>query len=94
MRKLVSTPAFEKAYRKFVRRHPLIQKRIDATLQKLQQNVYAPELEFHKLSGKLYGLFACSCGYDCRIVFSIQKDSHTNEEFVLLIAIGTHDEVY
>ncbi len=94
MRKLVSTPAFEKAYRKFVRRHPLLQKRIDATLQKMQQNVFAPELELHKLSGKLFGLFACSCGYDCRIVFSMQKESQSNEEYLLLIAIGSHEEVY
>jgi mRNA interferase YafQ len=94
MRRLVSTPKFEKAYRIFLRRHPSLQKRIDATLVKMEQDVFAPDLETHKLSGKLFGLSACSCGYDCRIVFSIQKEPNTDQECLVLIAIGTHDEVY
>lgn len=54
----------------------------------------APALQTHKLSGKLVGLSACSCGYDCRIIFSLQKEPGTEEAFILLIDIGTHDEVY
>ncbi len=32
-------------------------------------DVFAFHLGTHKLSGELYGLYACICGYDCRIVF-------------------------
>jgi len=43
----------------------------------------------HKLSGKLRGLWAFSCDYDCRVIFKF-----INKENVLLIDIGSHDEVY
>lgn len=58
----------------------------------MEADVFSPNLKAHKLSGKLYGLFACSCGYDCRIVFTIEK--HSGHEVILLIDIGTHSEVY
>ncbi|WP_299516923.1 hypothetical protein [Mucilaginibacter sp.] len=50
-----------------------------------------PTLRTHKLSGKLAAYLACSCGYDCRIIFTIEKD---NVENILLLDIGTHDDVY
>jgi len=74
MREPVSIPRFEKAYRKLVRRDPQLQKRIDETLKEMQEDVFASSLQTHKLSGKLYGLYGCSCGYDCRIVFAIEKE--------------------
>jgi mRNA-degrading endonuclease YafQ of YafQ-DinJ toxin-antitoxin module len=92
--KLKSTPKFEKAYRKFVRRQPYLQKKIDEALHQMTIDLIVPSLQTHKLSGKLIGLSACSCGYDCRIVFSIQKEPNTDEAFIVLIDIGTHDDVY
>jgi len=32
--------------------------------------------------------------YDYRIVFEFTRDQETEEELILLEAIGTHDEVY
>ena len=32
--------------------------------------------------------------YNCRIVFSIDRDPRTGAEIVLLHNIGTHDQVY
>jgi mRNA-degrading endonuclease YafQ of YafQ-DinJ toxin-antitoxin module len=60
----------------------------------LEEDAFVPELKTHKLSGNLYGLYACSCSYDCRIIFSVEKDSKSKTEAILLIDIGTHDEVY
>lgn len=94
MRELQSTPQFERAYRKFVRRNSALQKKIDEALKQMRLNVFAPTLQTHKLSGKLLGLFACSCGYNCRIVFSLEKSLQTGQEIILLVDIGTHDEVY
>jgi len=37
---------------------------------------------------------ACSCGYDCRVVFSLEIDEDSGGEVILLVDIGTHDEVY
>lgn len=40
------------------------------------------------------GLRACSCGYDCRIVFRIEEAEDSGNEEIVLIDIGTHNEVY
>ena len=94
MRKLVLTTRFKRAYRKYVARHRLLQQRIEEILQSLQEEVFAMSLGTHKLSGALAGYWACSCGYDCRIVFSIEIEPASGAEVVVLLDIGTHDEVY
>jgi addiction module RelE/StbE family toxin len=94
MRELVLTPKFKRSFRKFVLRNPKLQARIEKTLQQMKTDVFAPQLGTHSLKGNLVGLNACSCGYDCRIVFSIESDKEKNEEFIILVDIGTHDEVY
>jgi mRNA-degrading endonuclease YafQ of YafQ-DinJ toxin-antitoxin module len=32
--------------------------------------------------------------YDSRILFDLARDGETGEEVIVLIALGTHDEVY
>jgi mRNA interferase YafQ len=87
--------AFEKSYKKFTSKNTALQTSISKALIKLQSDAYDPSLKTHKLSGKLTLYLACSCGYDCRIIFSIEKDlANPNEENVLLLDIGTHDDVY
>jgi len=94
MRELVLTPRFRRAYRKFVRRDKRLQRRIEETLRQMQADTFAPGLSSHKLSGKLLGLWACSCGHDCRIVFAIKNYAKTGAEVIVLLDIGTHEEVY
>ena len=91
-RKLVSSKSFEKSFKKFVKGNTVLQDNIEKTLRLMELDVFSSHLKSHKLSGNLYGLFACSCGYDSRIIFSIEK--HAGHEVILLIDIGTHDEVY
>lgn len=94
MRALVLTPKFQRAFRRFVRRNTALQQRIEDTLRQMEADVFVPSLGTHRLGGKLDGLQSCSCGYDCRIVFSIEQDSETNSDVIVLLDIGTHDEVY
>lgn len=94
MRRLVLTPKFERAFRKFVKRNAKLQERVENALEQMQIDAFAPQLGTHKLSGGLEGLQSCSCGYDCRIVFSIEIDLATDSELIVLLNIGTHDEVY
>lgn len=54
--------------------------------------MFHPTLKTHKLKGKLEGRWACSIAYDSRIVFKIVQ--FENAEAILLLTIGTHDEVY
>ena len=67
---------------------------MEITLQRMAENLADPRLKTHHLSGQLAGLHACSVAYDCRIVFSKQKNLKTGEEALLLINIGTHEQVY
>lgn len=94
MRQLVVTPEFKRAFRKFVKRNTDLQQRIEDTLKQMEVDVFAPTLATHKLSGRLDGFQSCSCGYNCRIVFSIEQDTEMNIEVIVLLDIGTHDEVY
>ena len=94
MKKLVSTPRFEKAFRKFARRNLPLQQKIEDALAQLEDDAFAVSLGTHKLEGKLSGTLACSCGYDCRILFKFDRDEETEENIILLLDVGTHDEVY
>ena len=91
---LVNSKPFEKALRKFLIRNPTLRGSIGKALLKLSTDAFDPSLKTHKLSGNLFGFLACSCGYDCRIVFSLRNDKETGEEVILLVDIGTHEEVY
>ena len=94
IRELILTPRFQRSFRKFVRRNPQLQSHIEQTLLKMRQDVFSATLGTHKLTGDLFGLLACSCGYDCRILFSIQQHSTTQQEVILLLDMGTHDAIY
>ena len=94
MRELVLTARFKRAYRKFVKRDPSLQKRIEDVLEQMQEDVFSPNLGTHKLSGILTGLLACSCEYDCRIIFKLESEKESGKDVILLLDIGTHDEVY
>lgn len=94
MRELVLTPRFERAFRRLIAKNPSLQSQIETTLRRMAENIADSRLKTHRLSGQLAGLHACSVAYDCRIVFSKQKHHKTGAETLLLINIGTHEEVY
>ena len=93
MRKLIWGNTFIRSIKKAIRKHPQLRKNIEDTLKLLAQNAYAPQLRTHKLKGKLGGCWACSVGYDLRIVFEFVK-SEGPEDDIFLMEIGTHEEVY
>lgn len=88
-RKLILTPKFKRAFRKFVRRNAKLQKHIENTLLQMQEDIFAASLGTHKLSGILEGLRACSCGYDCRIVFSLEPETDAEGEVIVLLQLYT-----
>ena len=91
-RRLIRTNAFIRALRRFLKKHPQFDLEIEETLDQLSRDAFAPGLKTHKLRGDLDGTWACSAGYDLRILFQFVQDNE--EEAILLLAIGTHDEVY
>lgn len=93
-RKLVLTSRFKRSLRKFIKGDKRLQRQIEETLQQMEANLFAQNLATHRLKGEFDGFYACSCGYDCRIIFSIEKDIETAQEVVVLLNIGSHDDVY
>lgn len=94
MRTLIWGKTFTKAFRRAIKKHPTLDKDIEETLRVLEKYPFASQLETHKLKGKLSGSWACSVGYDLRIVFDFVKSGKQNEDDIFLLEIGTHDEVY
>ncbi len=94
MNTVVWAPSFRRAYKQHARKHPQLYEKITNTLRLLMTDTANPLLRTHKLHGELEGLFACSVEYDLRIVFDIVENPRTKEKEVLLIDIGTHEEVY
>ena len=92
--KLVTSKPFQKAYRKFAGRNNTLKIAIKKSLQKLVEDPYEPTLRTHKLSGQLAAYLACYCGYDCRIIFIIQHPEGSAQKHIILLDIGTHDDVY
>ncbi len=84
--------AFVRAARRLVKRNPETGPILHATLESLAENAFDHSLKTHKLTGELAGSWACSAGYDLRIVFEFVQ--HQGAEAILLQTIGTHDEVY
>lgn len=60
----------------------------------LQNDPFHNSLKTHKLKGVLDGSWACSVDYDLRIIFDFVKNPDTKETEILLIDIGSHEEVY
>jgi mRNA interferase YafQ len=94
MRKLAWEASFLRAFKRTTRRDAHLEQRVLAVLEMLVQNPFDPSLKTHKLRGQLEGLWACWVAYDCRIVFAFEPDPESSDDMIVLIDIGTHDEVY
>lgn len=91
-RMLLRSGAFVRTGRRMVKRNLRIAEDIEACLELLSEDAFDSRLKTHKLKGALEGSWACTVGYDLRIVFSFVK--HQQSEAILLEAVGTHEEVY
>ncbi len=91
---LILTPRFERSFQRLVKKNPSLQGRIEDTLRRMEENLDDSKLKTHHLSGTLAGLYACTVAYDCRIVFAKEKNAQRKDIDLILIDIGSHDEVY
>jgi addiction module RelE/StbE family toxin len=94
MREILWSNTFRRALRRTLKRQPQVLGDIEATLRLLQADPFAARLATHKLKGRLAGIWACSAGYDLRILFELVRNPEREEEDLFLLEIGTHDEVY
>jgi len=80
---------FKKIYKKKVKNNDELKEKFWKAMELFSKNPFNPRLRTHKLTGKLDGLWALSVEYDCRVIFKF-----LNKDEILLIDIGSHDEVY
>ncbi len=90
--KLIASKSFTRDAKRFLKKNPQFTKNVKMTLSLLESDAFQPQLKTHKLKGNLKNSWACSVGYDLRIVFEIVR--YEKEDTILLQTIGTHDEVY
>ncbi len=84
--------SFIRSYKKVIKNNIQLKDRIDSTLSIMYEDPFAQKLKTHKLHGDLQPLLASSINFEYRIVFSIKVINGVNS--IILIDIGTHDEVY
>ncbi len=94
MRQILWDESFRRALKRSLKKRPQLQQRITEVLNLLELDPFTPALKTHKLQGELKGLWACSVEYDCRIVFAFKAIEDEAEDAIVLIDIGSHDEVY
>ena len=92
--KVVWSSGFKRSFKKITKKNSRLSNKIIETLRLLAINPFTPSLKSHKLAGHMEGLWSCSVTYDCRIIFNISEDGQLLEMFILLIDVGSHDEVY
>ena len=89
MIELVWDKPFLRILKKWKKKHPDLVDTFEEKLSEFTRNPFQPSLRTHSLSGILKGYWALSITYEYRLVFKFLSDDK-----VLLIDIGTHDEVY
>ncbi|MFB2922477.1 MULTISPECIES: type II toxin-antitoxin system YafQ family toxin [Aerosakkonema] len=94
MKNLVWSSAFIRAFKRLVRQNPQLRSAIEQTLQQLAEDPFNPSLRSHKLKGDLSDRWSCSIDYSNRILFKFVTNPDSNEEEILLLTLGSHDDVY
>jgi addiction module RelE/StbE family toxin len=87
--KLIWDESFKRIYKKKIKKKPELQALFWKKIELFTEEPFHKSLRTHKLTGKLAGLWAFSIDYDTRLIFEFVDDNQ-----VVLIDFGSHDEVY
>ena len=90
MAELIFTESYIKKAKKFFKKHPELLTQYEKTLKLLELNPNHPSLRIHKLHGRLSELYSVSINISFRIsvLFLIEDDR------IVPVDIGSHDEIY
>ncbi len=87
---LIFTESYEKIEKRFLKRHPDLLDRYGTTLALLEQDPFHPSLRLHRLEGRLAGLHSASMTLQYRITLELE----IRDREIILVNLGSHDEVY
>lgn len=79
---------FIHTYKKITKKNKLVSIQAQEALRQFIQDPKTPSLRLHRLKGKQFDNWSISVSSNIRILFTYIKDG------ILLIDMGTHDEVY
>ncbi len=88
--KLSATERYSKKEAKFFAKHQELLERYEKVLTQLKGDYTATWLKTHRLKGNMSDYHAVSLTYEYRIVIFIKILNYE----IVLVNIGTHDEVY
>lgn len=87
---LKRTETFNRTAKKFLKKHPILINKFKEILFKIEEDPFHPNLKTHKLKGQLKDFYGISLDYKYRIAVTIE----IQDKIVVLMDIGSHDEVY
>ena len=87
---LVWTETFARTAKRFLRRHPELRATLAGILRNLETDPSHPSLKLHPLHGQLEGRQAVRLTYSYRIILRVE----IREREIILLDIGSHDDVY
>ncbi len=85
--KIVFAKRMTKQYEKLSERE---REHVDEAIALFRKNPFAAALRNHPLKGTQKNRRALSAGFDLRIIF----EEHDKYMLVIMLAVGTHEEVY
>lgn len=88
--RLIYPESYIRKAKKFLRKHPEVRNQYQKTLELLEVNPRHPSLRLHGLQGRLSGLSSVSINMSYRIVLEII----IRENDIILVDVGSHDQVY
>lgn len=90
MAEIIYTELYIKKVKKFFKKHSDLSSQYEKTIELLELNPYHPSLRLHKLTGKLSDLYSISIN----ITYRLSIDFIMQDEKIIPVDIGTHDEIY
>lgn len=90
MTEIIYTDSYIKRATKFIKKHPELISQYQKTLKLLELNPNHPSLRLHKLHGKLSELYSVSIN----ISYRISIDFLIEDNKIIPVDIGSHDDVY
>ena len=88
--RLVITASYEKKLKRFLKKHPEVLERYAKAMVLLERDPWHPVLRLHKLKGRLREYHSISITLSYRVVIDLVIE----DENIIPLDIGTHDEVY
>ena len=88
--RVIYTKSYLKRATKFAKRHPELLAQYEKALKLLELNPFHPSLRLHRLSGSLSDLHSISINISYRITLEFLIEDGK----IILVNVGSHDEVY